>query len=206
MEKLILFDLDGTLVDTKGYIIKSLNSLSKEFKFDELDDKCIEKLRNTRSRNFLKVIKVPLWKAPFLIKRIQENLSNEISNMEFIDGIEDLLRSLKGKGYKLGVLTSNTQKNTKLFLEKYNGDFFDYIYSKVGILRKHKLFKKLIKQKKFLPENIVYIGDETRDIQAAKKAGIKIISVTWGFNSRSILNTLKPDYIVDKPEEIISLI
>ena len=65
--------------------------------------------------------------------------------------------------------------------------------------------------KKYVPvylknKEIVYVADETRDIEAAKKAKVRIISVTWGFNSREILKKQNPDFLVDRPEEILRII
>ena len=52
------------------------------------------------------------------------------------------------------------------------------------------------------PVDIVYIGDEVRDVEAAKAMGVKIVSVTWGFQSKQILERGEPDYIAEKPKEL----
>jgi phosphoglycolate phosphatase-like HAD superfamily hydrolase len=56
------------------------------------------------------------------------------------------------------------------------------------------------------PEEVVYVGDETRDIEAAKKSQIKVIAVTWGFNSKQVLAAQNPDFLIDRPEELIKVI
>ena len=55
------------------------------------------------------------------------------------------------------------------------------------------------------PSNVLYVGDEVRDIEAAKKAGIRIAAVTWGYNSKKALEAYKPDYLVTKPEELLQI-
>ena len=60
--------------------------------------------------------------------------------------------------------------------------------------------------KKAKAEEIVYIGDEIRDINAAKKAKVKVIAVTWGFNSKEVLSEYQPDALVDQPQELIEVI
>ena len=56
------------------------------------------------------------------------------------------------------------------------------------------------------PHEVIYVGDEERDIIASKKARIKNIAVTWGFNSKEKLSREKPDYIVDSPMQIIEIV
>jgi len=58
---------------------------------------------------------------------------------------------------------------------------------------------------KLYTEDVIYIGDEVRDIEAARAAGIKIASVTWGYNLESILTENKPDYIVTQPRDLLNL-
>ena len=55
-------------------------------------------------------------------------------------------------------------------------------------------------------ENAIYVGDEVRDIKAAKKAGVKVASVTWGYNLESVLSSFHPDYIINRPEDLIKLV
>lgn len=205
-KKLILFDLDGTLVNTKDFVIKTLNKLSGEFGYDYIDEHDIQILRNTRSRNFLKVLGIPIWKAPFIVKKIKKLLAKEIDNMNFIDGMEDVLLELKQKGHTLGVLTSNSKENTTEFLKKYHGKYFEPRYTGIGIFSKKRIFKKILKEKHLNSTDIIYVGDETRDIISSQKAGIKIIAVTWGFNSEKILKSLNPDYIANNPKEILNFL
>jgi CRISPR-associated protein Cas8b1/Cst1 subtype I-B len=68
------------------------------------------------------------------------------------------------------------------------------------------IIKKVIKKDNTKYEKIFYVGDETRDIEAAKKAGIQSIAVSWGYLSREILEKYKPDYIIDNPKELLDII
>jgi phosphoglycolate phosphatase-like HAD superfamily hydrolase len=176
MKKMIVFDLDGTLVDTRTFVIRSLNDCAHTFDYKKLNEVDVRRLRNTRSIHFLKALGIPLLSGLRLIRRIKKMLSREIANMSFVPGMREALLTLKSQNYILGVATSNSLKNMRLFFDKYEGKYFDFKEAN---------------------------GDETRDIIAAKKAGVHVIAVTWGFNSKDILSTLEPDCIVDSPEEIV---
>jgi len=64
------------------------------------------------------------------------------------------------------------------------------------VVREHKLDKN----------NVIYVGDETRDIRSARKSQIPIVAVTWGFNATEILSQHQPDYLVDHPSELLGAI
>ena len=83
---------------------------------------------------------------------------------------------------------------------------FDFIVSGITLFSKHRSIKKYLKSEKIELEEIVYIGDEIRDINAAKKAKVKVIAVTWGFNSKEVLSEYQPDALVDQPQELIEVI
>ena len=205
-KKIVIFDFDGTLVDTKGLIVEALNQLAVPFDFERLDPDDICKLRNTRSFDFLKVIGVPLWKGPFLIRRIQKMISGNIKDLTLVHGLAEVLNALKDNGYRLAVVTSESEQNVKLFFEKYRGKCFDEQVSDIFVFGKRFAIKRLIKRYGILPEDAYYVGDETRDIVAAKKAGVSAIAVTWGFNTEHILEITGPDCIVHEPHDILSFI
>ena len=205
-KKIVIFDFDGTLVDTKGLIIEALNKLAVPFNFDHLDPEDVCKLRNTRSIDFLKVIGVPLWKGPLLIRRVQKMIRGGIKDLELIPELPEVLNALKDNGYLLAVITSAPEQNVRLFFEKYRGKCFDEKVSDIFVLGKRFAIKKLIKRYSIRPEDACYVGDETRDIVAAKKAGVRAIAVTWGFNTEGILEGTDPDCIVHEPRDILSFI
>ena len=109
--------------------------------------------------------------------------------------------------YKLGIVSSNSEENIRIVLRRYKiENLFEFVYSSSSIFGKHLVLKRMCKKYKINPNSIIYIGDEDRDIIAAKKAKIKIIAVTWGFNSEKLLKEEKPDYLVNAPKEILEKI
>ena len=134
-------------------------------------------------------------------------MQNSFEKVQVFDGMKTVLKDLKGSNLKLVLLTSNTKSFVEKFFQKENMEnIFDEVYFKSGIFSKHLLIKKIAKRNKINKEEILIVGDEVRDIEAAKKAKIKIISVTWGYNSKEILREYKPDFLVSKPKEILEII
>lgn len=205
-KKLVIFDLDGTLIDTKTFIIDALNKCSIDFHYDDLNEEDIRALRNSRSVDFLRTLHISFWKAPFLIRKIQNMLSRKIESMELVDGLPETLIALKKKGCILAVITSNSQRNMELFFNKYKNTYFDTKRSNVFVFGKHRAIKRLAKENGVALKDTYYVGDETRDIEAAKSVGAKTIAVTWGFNTEHILRMMDPFCLAYEPAQIVTCV
>jgi phosphoglycolate phosphatase len=113
------------------------------------------------------------------------------------------LFDLKKKNLILGIMSTNAEVNIRKFLDINKIDVFDYVIGKGSLFGKDKIIKSILKKRKLKNTEVLYVGDEVRDIEACKKLKIKIISVTWGFNDKEVLKKMKPDFLIDKPEEIL---
>jgi HAD superfamily hydrolase (TIGR01549 family) len=206
-KKVIVFDFDGTLADTFDALVMITNRLALEFGYPPTTPEELPKLRNLSSREIIRQSGVSLFKIPFFLKKIREYLHQEILNLKTIPGIKEALVQLKHEGYCLGILTSNSEENVKLFLTKHGmQDLFTFIYSETSLFSKDKSLQKLMKKNNLSSEEIIYVGDETRDIEASKKIHIKAIAVTWGFNSGEVLAKHNPDFLIQQPSELIEVL
>lgn len=206
-EKIVIFDFDGTIANSRDILVQIGNKLAVEFGYPTVSDEELFELSNLSSKEVLKQSPVPWYRIPFLLKRVKKELNKEIINLKPFVGINESLNSLKKNNCKLGIITSNNEENVIAFLENNNLLFcFDFIYSASNLFGKDKVIKKVIKKYKFSREKTIYVGDETRDIEAAKKSKIKVIAVAWGFNSPNILAKYKPDFLVNSPHELFSVI
>ncbi len=205
MLKVIIFDFDGTLADTIDILLSITNRLSAEFGFKSATKEELAQLSNLTSWQILRYSGISIFKFPLLIRNLKAELRSEIPNIQLFPGIKEVLLELKKQGFQLGIITSNLRENVLASLE-INGlqDTFTFIYSG-SIFGKHKVIKKWLKKEHINPEEVIYVGDETRDIDAAKKTGIKIIAVSWGFNSQSALAAQNPDFLIGRPQELIEI-
>lgn len=128
-------------------------------------------------------------------KKIHSEINKEISNMESTVNISPLLSELNNnEHFHLGILTSNTQENVKKFLDKNGLDFFDFIRTGKSVFGKSHMINKIIKQRHVNKNEAFYVCDEVRDIEAARKSGIRSIAVTWGYNTKGALMKENPDF------------
>lgn len=206
-KKIIIFDFDGTIADSHNTLVEIANLLADEFGYPPVDDQEILRLSNLSSREIIRQSPVPFYKIPFLLRRVKKELNKQISNLKPFSGIRESLKSLKNNGYTLGIITSNIEENVIAFLIKNDLDyFFEFIYSGSSLFGKSKIINKLVKKNKFSLKNLIYVGDETRDIEAAKKSKIQIIAVAWGFNSSDVLAKYNPDFLIQTPHDLFEVI
>jgi phosphoglycolate phosphatase-like HAD superfamily hydrolase len=135
-------------------------------------------------------------------------MKQEIPQVQPIAGMPLILKQLQQESHlQLGIVTSNQENNVRLFLETHQlSHIFSFIRSGRTLFGKHKLLKKVLKQENLAPENVFYVGDETRDIEAARKTQIASVAVTWGFNSQQILQTYHPDFLISHPQELLEIV
>lgn len=204
--KTIIFDFDGTIADTFWLGFEIVNKLADEFGFKKVSKEEAEKYRQKSFSEVMRALGIPRFKLPFIAYRAKKELNKVIDKVKTIDGIIGTLQNLDNLGYEIGIVSSDSQENLDQFLERNDIKIFDFIQIGRKIFRKDKLLSKIVKKNKLKKNEVVYIGDEVRDIIAARRAGIKIIAVSWGYNAREALEKYKPDLIVDVPEELISAV
>lgn len=205
MIKIIVFDFDGTIADTIPVSITILQKLATKYYHKTVDGKLIQQLRDKSIPEICKELDISIIKLPFIARKARRELNKEISHLKPINGIRNLLTQLKEQGRTLGIVSSNSKESITKFLKINDLEVFDFIYTNSRIFGKSNSLKRLLRRNKWKAENAIYIGDEIRDIEAAQKAGIKIISVTWGVNSQSKLTSYHPDFLVKSTHELLTL-
>jgi phosphoglycolate phosphatase len=207
MIKVIIFDFDGTVADTFDALVKITNRLALKFGYKPASPEDLVKIKNLSSREIIKQSGVSVFKLPFLLRKIKAELNHEIHQLTPVPGIQEALADLKNQGNQLGIITSNDQKNVIFFLQSNNlYKTFDFIYSEATLFGKSRVINHFLKHAKLKPEEAIYVGDETRDIEAAKKSQIKMIAVSWGFNSEEVLAAHEPDFLIHQPKELMEAI
>lgn len=203
MVKTIIFDFDGTIADSLECVVNIVNKNSDNFGYKKITKEDIPYLQGRKPREILSHLGISIFKLPSWIKKIHSDINKEIMNLKpTVDILPILLKLKQTRQFQIGILTSNTQDNVKIFLEKNNLNFFDFIYIGKSVFGKSHIINKILKQKRIEKIDVFYICDEIRDIDAAKKSNVKTIAVTWGYNSKNALRKEEPDFLIDLPTEL----
>ncbi|NJN01587.1 MAG: HAD hydrolase-like protein [Leptolyngbyaceae cyanobacterium SL_1_1] len=150
-------------------------------------------------------IAVAPWQLPFMIRRLGVELGREIESIELIPGMLPVLHQL-AHSHQLGILTSNTASNVERFLQHHKiNALFSFVHTGTRLFGKQRALRRIVRQYDLIPTSTLYIGDETRDVEAAHAVGIAAIAVTWGFNSYQALLTKRPDFLIEQPEKLVTI-
>ena len=202
----LLFDFDGTLADSIHLGLRIANSIAPDFGIKPFTEEQFQLLRTKSIPKALKELKIPLYKLPLAIPHALSEYRHLIHELEPFAGIPEVLKNLHEAGHRLSLLSSNTKENVNHFLAQHQLQYFDWVEGTSGILNKYNSLKRQIKKHALDKSRVIYIGDEIRDIDAAKKIGISVIAVTWGFHTAELLKSHQPDFIVNRPEEILEVL
>ncbi|WP_422660905.1 HAD hydrolase-like protein [Paenibacillus sp. EC2-1] len=209
MKKHIVFDFDGTLVDSVDVVVKVYNGLALKYKFNTLNSSDYRMMMNLSLKEKIKALNVPMRRV-FLIKRFSQEFKNNYSvhlkSLRFFDGVVDVIKQLNEKGYTISIITSNSKANILEYMEHQEVSYFKQVMSSNGLFGKDKTLKKYMKDNQLHSSELMYIGDEVRDIQACKKKNVEVIAVTWGVDPREALVIERPDHLADEPKDILRIL
>lgn len=206
-QKVIIFDFDGTIANSLDTLVTISNRLAVQFGYKQTSQAELAQLKNLTSREIIKQSGISIFKVPFLLRKVKAEMSSEIKTLSLFAGMRETLIELNNVGHKLVIISSNSKSNILAFLE-YNQleNIFYYIYSGTTVFGKDKVINKFTKQENINIADVIYVGDETRDIEAAKKSNVVAIAVTWGFNTKAALAKENPDFLIEQPQELVNAI
>jgi phosphoglycolate phosphatase len=204
--KLVIFDFDGTLADTLPFTLSIMDQLSDKFGTPRFEKKELPLLRSSHPASIIKKYKLPLWKLPLMARESQRLLYENIEKISLFKGIDRVIRQAAAQGLTIAVVSSNALRNIKQVLGEELSQLVSIYECEVGLLGKTPKLKKAIRLAGLDPEEALSIGDEIRDIEAAKRAGIPCAAVTWGFADGCALASYQPDYVVDAVDQLLDII
>lgn len=203
MYKAVIFDFDGTLADTGSIAYKIYLRLLHKYNLPRLDRRQLEELNTLPIRERFRKTGVPLYKLPRLVGDVLALLSEYIGSVPLFPEMDRLLEELQGKGITLAITSSNSRDNISSFLKVHGLDCFQEICANAGFFGKHRFIVSVIKRLGLEISDALYVGDELRDILSCKKIGVKIVAATWGYDHRELLSVGQPDYLADKPMDVM---
>lgn len=203
--KYIFFDFDGTLADTEEVNFIIYQSLAEKYNLRNITLDELGHIKKMSARELMAYVELKKRYLPFLLKRGKNLLTQDIKKVEFCKpDMMDTIKYLKEMGISTAIITTNSRNNVNMFLDRHNANIFDFIESS-SMFGKETKMRKIIKRNKIKLSEVLYVGDEIRDVHAAKSTGIDIASVAWGYNTVESLKKQNPEYIIYEPSQLIDI-
>lgn len=213
MKKMLIFDMDGTILYTLEDLMNSTNYALLEYGYPV---RTLDEVRQFVGNGIHKLVEraVPEGTPKDRIEDVFETLEKHykihcMDTTKPYDGIIDLLKKLREKGFQTAVVSNKVDFAVQDLVDDFFRGLFDIaIGEREGVRKKPApdSVYEVMKAFHLAKEDVVYIGDSDVDFETAKNAGVDYILVEWGFRDRIFLESLGASVFAKKPEDILNLV
>ncbi|MVW71429.1 HAD-IA family hydrolase [Bordetella sp. 02P26C-1] len=204
---LVAFDFDGTLANTLPWFESIMDEVAEKYGFRKANAEERAQLRYRSAHEILAFLGVPIWKLPSIMAHVRRKMHDVAPDVRLFDGIPEALTQLRAAGLRMTVLSSNSQANVQRVLGPQASSWFDDYECGTDMFGKASKLRRLLARYRLAPQRCLLVGDEMRDIDAARKAGVNVASVAWGYNHVDALRAHGPDELIltvaDLPARLI---
>ena len=205
----VLFDLDGTLIDTNELIISSfLHTLEKYYPNQYQREDVLHFIGPTLTETFMAIN--PEQTAEMIQTYRDYNISNHDLIVTEYEGVYETVKTLKEKGYKLGIVTTKMLNVVVMGLKLTKLDEFFEVIVALDHVKKAKPDPEPIivalEQLGSRPEEAIMVGDNFHDVLAGKNAGTKTAGVAWAVKGRESLEIHSPDYMLENMRDLLTIL
>jgi phosphoglycolate phosphatase len=198
---LVIFDLDGTLADSFSWFLTVINGVAREYGFRQVADDEVEPFRRAGSREILHRLEVPLRKLPAIARRLRALKREQLDAISLFPGVPAMLHTLRDAGLTLTLVSSDNEDNARRQLGQ-SAALFSHFACGASIFGKAAKLKAVTHSARATAVQAIAIGDEVRDIEAARAAGIACGAATWGYSATDALVAMKPELVFEKIDDI----
>lgn len=200
--KLAIFDFDGTLADSFAWFLGVINEVADIYRFRRVEEHELSKLRSCDLKGMLDHVGIPMWKIPLLQHDLRKRMARDVGRIALFPGVVELLKGLADQGIALAIVTSNSFINVREILGVESAALIQHYSCGAPILGKRPKLRKVLQSSGVRPTDAIFIGDEIRDLRAARSEGIAFGAVAWGVNSVEALATYSPEELFFGIDEI----
>lgn len=200
---LAIFDYDGTLADSFPWFCSVLNQTARQFGFREVAQGEADELRELDSRQIIARLGVPLWKMPAIALHMRKLSAEAGDEVALFPDAEQMLASLAASGVAVAIVSSNSEAVIRRTLGRA-AHHVSHFSCGASLWGKSAKFKTVIRQAAVERQQTIAIGDEIRDIDAARRAGVASGAVTFGYNTGESLRARGPDLVFDDYGQLLA--
>ena len=204
--KYVIFDFDGTLADSNHLFMKAWNLYADQYHYDRVTEEDTVTSKNLTIHEREKKYRFPMHKLPIILPKVNRYFKEHIDEVQLFEGILEMLNSIQQAGYTIVIISSNAKENIELLLKQQQVHVVSQVLTSSRLFGKDTVIKKFMKQQKLTQDDVLYVGDEIRDIIACNKVGVPFVWVSWGLDGYELIEKENPSYVVHSPKELSELL
>lgn len=201
--RLAIFDFDGTLADSFGWFVGVINQVADRYRFRRIGPDEIDLLRNHDARHNMRHMGVAPWKMPLVARDMRRRMTRDIAGITLFPGVDGMLEGLADRGVTIAVVTSNSAENVRRVLGERNSALVRHLECGASLFGKRPRLRRVLRAAGVRPADALCIGDEIRDLHAARAEGIPFGAVTWGYTAGDALRAFAPEEVFETMEQIV---
>ena len=199
--RLVIFDFDGTLADSIAWFRASFHEVIERFRLAPVTPDELEAMRGQSAREIMARLKVSMWQLPAVVSDMRKRKLAAASETPLFAGIPAMLTDLQRLGVKTAIVSSDSEASVRQVLGP-TAALITRFDCGAAVFGKHWKFRRVARKLGVTPAETICIGDEIRDIEAAKAAGMDSGAVAWGYALPFALQAAGPTHLFNSIEEI----
>ncbi|MBN3835206.1 HAD hydrolase-like protein [Burkholderia sp. Ac-20344] len=185
--RLIAFDFDGTLADSLDSFLAALSEASRMHDFRDATPELRPALRGMSARDIIRALDVPMWKVPRVTIDMRRLMRPRIAQVALFPGVDETFDALAARGIRIAIATSNTEEIVRDRLGPRASSRVEHFACGIPLFGKARRLRALVHEAGVRNDEVLYVGDEIRDADAARRARIAFQGVAWGYTAPDAL-------------------
>ena len=191
--RLAIFDFDGTLADSFPFFLRVFNQLARQHGFKGIDPELAPTFRHYTPRQMMELVGMPAWKLPLVARSFISLMKQNATSISLFEQVDETLLQLVNHGMVLAIVSSNSYDNISQILGPANTKLIRHFECGMSIFGKPTRIQKVLKKTGIPSHEVIYIGDQVTDLEAARKVSIAFGAVSWGYGTIESLREHSPE-------------
>jgi phosphoglycolate phosphatase len=200
--RLAIFDYDGTLADSLPWFRSVFQDLIARFDLAPVSADELDGLRGLSGREIMARLKMPMWNLPAISRDMRRRKLAAAGEISLFSGVPKLLADMHDLGVKTAIVSSDSEASVRLGLGP-SAALISRFDCGASVFGKHHKFRRVARRLDIDPADIICIGDELRDIEAARAAGMDSGAVAWGYALPAALTAAAPTHFFGSIEAMM---